>query len=210
MDRFSFVFTILFMLLGPLKTLGPFAQLMKGADEAYVRAVSVRATLIASVLVAFVALAGGSLPAKYGISMQALTIAGGLVLLISALRNMFPEPDAPHPERGDAKPMQLAVSPVALPIIVPPAGVAALLIFAMMQARFPGILRAIGISLAIIMALNFLVMILQSRDRARRPTDAGAEAARRGAGVHPGRARGRHDPPGPERTRRRWEPARQS
>jgi multiple antibiotic resistance protein len=158
MDQLSFVFTIFFMLLGPLKLIPSFAAATHGTDVRFKRSVAVRATVIAAALCAFVALAGGLLLAKYRISIDSVRIAGGLVLLLSALQTIFPRAKATSPGTGTPTALQLAASPVAVPGIVPPAGVAAILIFAMLAPEMPGILQAVAICLAIVMLLDFLVM----------------------------------------------------
>lgn len=157
MERFSFVFTIFFMLLGPVKLIHSFSGLTQGADLRFKRAVAVRGVLIASALCAFVLLAGMSLLGKYRIQLDAVRIAGGVVLLISALRTIFIKSTPPTPVAG-ATPIQLAVSPVAVPIIVPQAGVAAILIFLMQAPSNPGIVPLIVLSVSIMMVLDFLVM----------------------------------------------------
>lgn len=157
MERFSFVFTIFFMLLGPVKIIHAFAGLTRGTDLRFKRAVAIRGALIASALCAFVVLAGSTLLGKYRIQLDAVRIAGGVVLLISALRTIFIKAQPPTPVPG-ATPIQLAVSPLAVPIIVPQAGVAAILIFLMQEPNSPGIIPLIVFSLAIIMVLDFLVM----------------------------------------------------
>jgi len=158
MDSYPFVFTILFMLLGPLKTIGPFAKVTAQRDDAYVRKVAILATLASAAIVAFIAFAAGGLLGKYQISLPALKIAGGLVLLIAALRTMFGESTVPDPGKADRPALSFAVSPVTVPIIVPPAGVAAILILSAFAGELPGIVKVITVSLAIIIALNFIVM----------------------------------------------------
>ncbi len=158
MERFSFVFTIFFMLLGPVKLIPFFAGLTRGADARFKRDVAVRAVVIASALCVFIVLAGETLVSKYRISVEALRIAGGLVLLIAGLRIIFQEVHPPSLGSGTPRPLQLAASPVAVPGIVPPAGVAAILIGIMLAPEFPGMIQAIAICLAIMMVLDFLVM----------------------------------------------------
>jgi len=158
MDSYAFVFTILFMLLGPIKTIGPFAAATQDVDVPFQRAVAIRATLIAAALMAFVVLSGGNLLGKYQISAEALAIAGGLVLLLAALRTMFDGPPVHAKVRADAPPMKVAVSPIVHPIIVTHAGVAAILIFAMAAPRYPGMMQMIVVSLGIILVLNFIAM----------------------------------------------------
>jgi len=158
MDQFSFIFTIFFMLLGPLKLIPAFGGLTRGADSRFKRNVAIRGVVVASVLCAFVALAGGTLLGKYRISLDAVRIAGGLVLLIAALQVMFRKAQSSSPSSGKPTAIQLAVSPVAVPMIVPHAGVAAILICMILAPEYPGMTQAIAICLATMMVLDFLVM----------------------------------------------------
>ena len=52
---------------------------------------------------------------------------------------------------------------MAVPGIVPPAGVAAILIFMMLAPQYAGMAQAVAICLAIVMALDFLVMYFIDR-----------------------------------------------
>ena len=158
MDQLSFTFTIFFTMLGPAKLIPAFAGVTQGSDAAFKRAVAVRAAIIASALCAFVALAGGTILLRYQISINALRLAGALVLMLSALGAIFRH-DAPAAAgAGAAAPLQLAVAPVAAPMIVPPAGIAVILLFIMSEPAFPGIAQAVAICLAIMMVLDLLVM----------------------------------------------------
>jgi multiple antibiotic resistance protein len=163
MEEFSFVFTIFFMLLGPIKLIPSFAGLTRGAEARFKRSVAIRGVVIASALCVFVALAGGTLLGKYRISINALRIAGGLVLLIAALQVIFQKAQPSSPRSGTPTAIQLAASPVAVPMIVPPAGVAAILIFMMVAPQYPGMTQAVAICLATIMVLDFLVMFFIDR-----------------------------------------------
>ncbi|HYV36971.1 MAG TPA: MarC family protein [Gemmataceae bacterium] len=157
MEHLAFIFTIFFMLLGPIKIIPVMAELTRGADRHFKHSLAVRATLIASVLVLFVAVVGSTLLDNYHISLNALRIAGGLVLLIAALNTIFRKPQADQ-AKTNATATQLAASPLAIPAIVPPAGVAAILVFTMLAPENPGMWIAIGIGLAVMMVLDFLVM----------------------------------------------------
>jgi len=158
MEQFSFIFTVFFMLLGPVKLIPSFAGVTRGADGRFKRDVAIRGAVIAAVLCGFVALAGEALLGKYRISIDALRIAGGLVLLIAALQVIFQKAQASSPGSGTPTALQLAASPVAVPGIVPPAGVAAILIFMMLAPQYPGMTQAVAICLAAMMVLDFLVM----------------------------------------------------
>ena len=155
---FSYIFTIFFMLIGPIKLIPLLAGVTRGADVQFKRDVAVRAAVIAAAVCAVVALAGEMLLGRYRISLDAVRITGGLVLLISALQVIFQKAQPSSPGSGTPTAIQIAVAPVAIPGIVPPAGVAAILIFMLLAPQYPGMTHAVVISLAIIMALDFLVM----------------------------------------------------
>ena len=158
MERASFIFTIFFLLLGPIKIIPAFQRLTHQSGSEFKREAAFKASLIASALVGIVAVFGEGLAAKYSISLDAVRIAGGLVLLLSALKLMFPS--AEPSSSGASKPtaLQIAISPLATPIIVPPAGIAAVLIFVMMAPQYPGSGLVIALGLATMMVLDFLVM----------------------------------------------------
>jgi multiple antibiotic resistance protein len=158
MELFPFIFTVFFMLLGPIKLIPLFAGLTTGMDIRFKRGVAVRGAMVAAALCAFVALAGETLLAKYRISIDAVRIAGGLVLAIASLQVLFQKAHSQSHGSGTPSAMQLAVSPVAVPGIVPPAGVAAILLFMLFAPHYPGMPQAVAICLAIVMVLDLLVM----------------------------------------------------
>ena len=122
MDQFSFIFTIFFMLLGPVKLIPSFGGLTRDADRQFKRDLAIRGVVVASALCAFVALAGGTLLSRYRISIDALRISGGLVMLIASVQVIFLKAESPSPGTGTPTAIQLAASPIAVPMIVPPAG----------------------------------------------------------------------------------------
>ena len=131
---------------------------MRQATPPFKREVAVKSFLIASTLVCIVALLGQSLATKYRISLEATRIAGGLVLLISALKIMFADPKPPKQEAPKPTALQVATSPLAMPIIVPPAGVAAILISVSLAFTVRGSGIVIALALLTMMVLDFLIM----------------------------------------------------
>ena len=155
---FAFVFTIYFMLLGPLKIIPAFMKLTRETDREFKRDVAIKASMTATALVAVIVLLGKSLVARYEISLDSVRIAGGLVLLLSALKVVFPGPEPVRAESVKPTALQLAISPVAMPITVPPAGVAAILITLLLAPKYPGMGSVIVWGLATMMTLDFLAM----------------------------------------------------
>jgi multiple antibiotic resistance protein len=108
MEEFSFIFTVFFMLLGPIKLIPSFSGVTRGTDVRFKRSIAIWGVVIASVLCAFVALSGETLLGRYRISIDAVRIAGGLVLMISALLAIFQKAQPPNPGTGTPTAVQLA------------------------------------------------------------------------------------------------------
>ena len=96
------------MLLGPIKLIPSFSGVTRGTDVRFKRSVAIWGVVIASVLCAFVALSGETLLGRYRISIDAVRIAGGLVLMISALLAIFQKAQSPSPGTGTPTAVQLA------------------------------------------------------------------------------------------------------
>jgi multiple antibiotic resistance protein len=163
MEKFAFVFTVCFVLLGPIRLISPFARLTKGRPPAFRRSAAAWATLLAAAVCAFVVLGGRVLVEKYDLSVPALQISAGLVLLLSALGTIFPSGGLPESTGEAASPLKLAVSPLATPTIVPPVGVAAILVFVMIAPMNADRYLVLAIALSVIMVLNFVVMFFNDR-----------------------------------------------
>ena len=163
MEKFAFIFTVCFVLLGPIRLISPFARLTKGQPPAFRHSAAAWATLLASAVCLFVVLAGRILVEKYDLSVPALQLSAGLVLLLSALGTIFPSGGLPESTGEAGSPLQLAISPLATPIIVPPVGVAAILVFIMIAPMSADRYQVLAISLSVIMVLNFLVMFFNDR-----------------------------------------------
>lgn len=157
MDNTSFILTIFFLLLGPIKLIFPFAAATQKCDRRFKRQVALQAALIATLIVVLIALLGGSLLLRYRITYDSLQLAGGFVLLLSALNSIFAKPQPRETPTNQPTVRQLAIS-MATPVIVTPVGVAAILIFMMVSPEYPGIGVVVYQSLLIIMVLDYLVM----------------------------------------------------
>lgn len=156
------IFTLLFLMLGPFKIIGPFARVTKGADAALTRGIALRATVFASLALMVAAFLGERVLSSYGIPLPVLSLSGGIILFLVALQNILRE-FALHDE-GAAEPapepsLKMALTPLAFPTIVTPYGIAAVVVFLAIspdqQTRL-----VVGAILLAIMVLNLGVMIM--------------------------------------------------
>ena len=88
-------FIIFFLTLGPLKAIGPFAQVTRGADSILRRTLAWRATLIATVIVLAVALVGSLILKNWRVAVPAVMIAGGIILFWQAFQMIINPPASP-------------------------------------------------------------------------------------------------------------------
>jgi multiple antibiotic resistance protein len=168
MKDLSYAFTICFMALGPIKTLPVYFRVTQDADRRTALTLAVRSTVLATLLVLFIALVMSGVLTPWRVSPEALSIAGGILLLMASVRTLSsfqagPQPVAVAPGGAPELSTRWLSSPVLTPLvtpgILPPVGIVAILYFAGValgdgdfQARLIGLLLAI-------MASNFLAML---------------------------------------------------
>lgn len=157
------IFTFLFLMLGPFKIIGPFSAITKGADAGVARQIAVQATLFASAALLVAALLGESILNSYHIPLPVLALSAGIILFLVALQNILQQ-FTQHTSTGEAAPdvqptpVMMAMTPLAFPTIVTPYGIAALVVFLALAPSLDSKLL-IGAIVAVIMALNLIVML---------------------------------------------------
>jgi multiple antibiotic resistance protein len=155
------VFTLLFLMLGPFKIIGPFARLTKAADAALARQIALRATILAGLALLAAAFLGERVLSSYGIPLPVLSLSGGIILFLVALQNIlreFAPQDAGSGEPPPPPTLNMALTPLAFPTIVTPYGIAAVVVFLAISPDSRSRL-IIGAILVAIMLLNLLVMV---------------------------------------------------
>jgi multiple antibiotic resistance protein len=153
------MFTFFFLMLGPLKILGPFAQMTRKGDEKFARKLAIRAFFYSCLALVFAAFAGENSMRKYHISVPVLAIAAGIVLFLVALKMVMEQFDEAMPSSREYEPtMRLALSPLSFPIIVTPYGVAAVIICMTLTPDFLTKGEIFG-ALFVLMLLNLLTML---------------------------------------------------
>jgi multiple antibiotic resistance protein len=154
---YAMVFTAFMVMLGPLKLVGPFGKLTSGMDELQARKVGTKAFFIACIAGFVAAYAGQKTLVSWRISINALYLAAGLVLLLVALKNVLeqyaPPEEAPRPFSYP----NLAFAPLAFPTILTPHGIATfILVLALSHDPYREVC-IVGLFL-VVMLLNWLTM----------------------------------------------------
>ena len=125
------VFLTLFIGMGPVKALLVYLALTKDASPELQRKVARKAILTATVVGILLLVAGAIFMKILHFSQGALTVAGGLILLLLAL-NIVLSP-AKKEEQGaapdEAALMSAAIYPLGIPLLLNPIGIVALTVF---------------------------------------------------------------------------------
>ena len=161
----SFIFAIFFLTLGPLKLIPTFYGITQGMDGKARLGLAWKSTTLAFLILVVAAVVGSALAANWRISREALVITGGLLLLIGSLKVLSsvlappsPEPHAPAVDPAAKRPISIIISPLAIPGIVTPWGLVALMLFVSI-AEDQNRLGGVAVVLVLIMLLNIVGMI---------------------------------------------------
>jgi multiple antibiotic resistance protein len=165
LEYFLTSFTTFFATIGPVEAAVLFATLtpkMAGAERA---AIAMRATLIASLLLLVFTLLGRPLLDELGVSIAALQMAGGIVLLLIALDMIFAKPTSAfkltQPEDDEAQTKDdIAVFPLATPLLAGPGAMSAgILLAANAEGNAWALATTVG-ALGVVMVLTLGLLLL--------------------------------------------------
>lgn len=166
MLRIDYIFTILFLAMGPLRVVPVFHERTEGSDWKYRFRAALFATLIAGAIFALVVATGVSTVRSWEVSPAALEIAIGILLIRSTFATLtmlnpanLKSAETAPPARKTPSAAALAFSPLAAPTIVTPTGVVTVVLF-LFLARGDAVLeqQIYGV-LAAMLLLNFLCMM---------------------------------------------------
>src|SRR5262245_40369019 len=126
---------LLFLVMDPLGNIPFFITALKNVDPARHRVIIVRELLIALAFLIFFLFAGRYFLQMLSISEPALRTAGGVILLLIALRMIFPAADKTLHEDVVGEPF---IVPLAIPYVAGPSALATeLLLMSQEPERWP-------------------------------------------------------------------------
>ena len=158
------IFLLLLIGVGPKIALVPFLEVTAGMDAA-TRARVTRTMLTTAGVVALTLIVLGELLRKLlHFSTGALSIAGGIILLIIAVGMIRGpgEPETEHRGTSEPDPMRLAVFPLAVPYLLNPVGIVVLVTVAADATSLRLLLAVVGL-LALVLALDIAVFRAANR-----------------------------------------------
>lgn len=134
---------LLFLVIDPLANIPFFLAALKKIEPRRHKKIILRELLIAlAVMVSFL-FAGRYLLHLLRISDPSLSIAGGIILFLIAVRMIFPQPRSLHEEIDD----EPFIFPLAIPFVAGPSALATILLLSSREPeRWPDWLMAIGLA----------------------------------------------------------------
>ena len=152
------LFLLLVIGVGPKIALVPFLKATANMDGPTKARVTRKMLSTAAVVAAVLVVLGGLLTRLLHFSTGALSIAGGIILLIIAVDMVRAPPDQETEPRPAAvrDPLQFAVSPLAVPYLLNPAGIVAL-VTASADASSVGHVAIVVALLALVLGLDVVV-----------------------------------------------------
>ncbi len=140
-------FVAVFVLADALGNIPIVLVLTKGMEPEQKHSVVDRATMVATAVMLAFAFAGQWVLKYMDISMGSLRVAGGLLLLIIALRMLEGELDTPVIEEN----RDVAITPLALPLMAGP-GTLTTVMLLMSESPFPHVSVVVGIVAAMLVS----------------------------------------------------------
>ena len=157
MDDFLRALIVLFAIIDPIGNLVVFALLTRQAPRRSATAVALVSTIAAMAIIALFVFGGNEVLSYLDISPESFQIAAGVLLLPPAYRLVEsgePWSAMPH-EVGEASEMQLALVPLAIPLLAGPGALATAVTFADDMGRATTL--AAAASVLVLTAVMFLV-----------------------------------------------------
>ena len=156
-----------FLIMDPLGNVPIFLVVLERVAEHRRRYIILRELIIALIVMLLFLFAGPAMLRTLGISPEAVAIAGGLVLLIIAIRMIFPLRGSSVMGDDDEDHGEPLLVPLAIPLLAGPSLLATLMLRAnsgnILQHTLPALLLAWAASAVILLASPFLYRIFGNR-----------------------------------------------
>ncbi|AKT44116.1 MarC family protein [Chondromyces crocatus] len=163
LSHFLVSLSAVFFIVDPLGIVPIFLAITAGSSPEKMRSTAARACLTAFGMMTFFALFGGAVFKVFGISLSAFRIAGGLLLLMTALDMLRAKPSGtrttPEETEEGVHKEDVAIVPLAIPLLSGPGALATVVV--LMSQGGPGVLPAGAVLLAITITFAASYFILR-------------------------------------------------
>ena len=152
-----------FVVIDPPGCAPIFASLTAGTPAAHRRAMAIRSTTVASLILVLFAAFGEQFLGSMGISLDAFRIAGGIMLFMIAIEMVFEKRTERRESRAegvkaDPDHDDISIFPMAIPMIAGPGSIASVML---MNARSNGIEQSLMVlaALAVVMIVTLVSLL---------------------------------------------------
>jgi len=154
---FASAVVILLLVTDPIGNIPLFVALLRPVSPERRVVVIVRECAIAAAVLVIFALFGRALLDLFGLSDRSLTLAGGMILFLIALRMIFRSQEGIFGESPSGEPL---IVPLAIPSIAGPAAIATVVL---LVSRAPARMTEWLAAIAVAMAVSLAVLLLAER-----------------------------------------------
>jgi multiple antibiotic resistance protein len=140
-----------------------FASLTRGASATQRRAMALRSSLIAWLILMFFALLGRPMLHALGISLASFRIAGGIMLFIIAVDMVFERRTERREKRAEAfektpEVEDISVFPMAMPMIAGPGSIASAMLW-VSRAETPLLVATVLAAITVVMLMTLITLL---------------------------------------------------
>jgi multiple antibiotic resistance protein len=162
-------FTTFLAVIGPIDSAVLLATLTPHATRAERRAISLKAVAIATLIVLIFALFGNPILHQLGVTLPALQVAGGIILLIIALDmslSRHPSPFRLSPKESEEAEnkaeahAEIAVFPMATPLLAGPGAMTSAIVLAANTKGVPELLASVVLAILAVMVVTLICLLL--------------------------------------------------
>ncbi len=152
------ILLIFLVTIGPLKATVVFASLTAKSDPGFRRAVAIKTVVTATSVALLFVVAGEFLLQAFHMSLPALKIAGGLILMLYALGMVLGESSGEDGQAGTPQSTNIGIYPLAMPLMATPQGIVLITTITATTTKFTEVLIIVVLILGI-MSFNLVILL---------------------------------------------------
>jgi multiple antibiotic resistance protein len=161
-DTIGTTFVTLTVIMDPVGAAPIFIATTAGLSQAKRRDAAIRAVIAAGALIIGFALFGGAVLNYLDVSVDSLSIAGGLLLLLVALEMLR---GMDYPDAADERAQDVALVPIATPLLAGPGAIATVIVLSRRHHEFGG---KVSVLIGILGALAVVGLAMFAAERLSR------------------------------------------
>jgi multiple antibiotic resistance protein len=158
---FGELFVTLFVIMDPPGTIPIFLSLTGGRPQKVRKRIALQAAIVAFLVIVAFALFGQTILDYLGITLPALQLAGGLLLLLVALELLTGRGDEPA-QRGD---VNVALVPLGTPLLAGPGAIVATMVFVQRVDELGDLLAVaaaiVAVHIVLWLTMRFSIVIIR-------------------------------------------------